>query len=91
METLTREAGFREAHHVAPAELTTTILWPNCVADAWLLHDPTLGLDKSGAARVGYQATDISGGFNNMPDPTMTPCIVGKDMTLARMALMPAL
>jgi hypothetical protein len=23
------------------------------------------------------------------PDPTMTPCIVGKDMTLARMATLP--
>jgi hypothetical protein len=66
----------------------TIILWPNCVADAWLLHDPKLVLAADGSARVGYQASDISGGINNMPDPTMTPCVVGKDMTFGRLALM---
>jgi hypothetical protein len=69
----------------------TIILWPNCIADAWLLHDPTITLTADGAARVGYMATDISGGFNPNPDPTMTPCLAGKDLTLGRMALMPAL
>jgi hypothetical protein len=69
----------------------TIILWPNCIADAWVLHDPTIALTADGSARVGYVATDISGGFNPKPDPTMTPCLAGKDMTLGRMALMPAL
>ena len=69
----------------------TIILWPNCVADAWYLHDPTLTLTADGSLRVGYMATDVSGGINNKPDPTMTPCLLGKDMTLARMASLPAL
>jgi len=68
----------------------TIILWPNCVADAWFLHDPTLALTADGSARVGYMASDVSGGWNNMPDPTMTPCLIGKDMTFARMASLPA-
>ncbi|HKU40116.1 MAG TPA: hypothetical protein VJR89_18280 [Polyangiales bacterium] len=68
----------------------TTILWPNCVADSWFLHDPTIALAADGSVRVGYMATDASGGWNNMPDPTMSPCVVGKDMVLARMALLPA-
>lgn len=69
----------------------TIILWPNCIADAWLLHDPTLTLAADGSARVGYTATDVSGGFNPKPDPTMTPCLAGKDMTLARMTVLPAI
>ncbi|HKP63162.1 MAG TPA: hypothetical protein VJV78_40775 [Polyangiales bacterium] len=75
------------------SELTpdTIILWPNCVADAWLLHDPKLVLAADGSARVGYQATDVSGGFNTMPDPTKPACLVGKDMTFGRLALMPSL
>lgn len=90
---LTQSATWDLAKVEFASDLTrdTIILWPNCVADAWLLHDPTITLTADGSARVGYMATDISGGFNTMPDPTMTPCIVGKDMTLGRMALMPAL
>jgi hypothetical protein len=65
------------------------ILWPNCTIDAWLLHDPALALANDGSVRVAYQATDISGGFTTT-DPTMPACVAGKDMTLSRMAVVPA-
>lgn len=67
----------------------TAIFWPNCSYATWQLHDPRLVLTADGSARVGYEASDISGGFPTM-DPSMTPCSAGKDMTMARMALMPA-
>ncbi|HKP63977.1 MAG TPA: hypothetical protein VJV78_44890 [Polyangiales bacterium] len=65
------------------------ILWPNCTLDAWLLHDPSLALATDGSVRVAYQATDISGGFRTV-DPTKPACVAGKDMTLSRMAVVPA-
>jgi hypothetical protein len=64
------------------------ILWPNCTVDAWVLHDPSLALLPDGGVRVGYQATDISGVPAQTQDPTKPPCLAGKDMTLARMALL---
>jgi hypothetical protein len=66
-----------------------TILWPNCSYGVWQLHDPSIALTARGAARVGYEASDLSGGWKTQ-DPSMTPCSAGKDMTLARMALLPA-
>jgi hypothetical protein len=63
------------------------ILWPNCSVDAWLLHDPSLTLLPDGSARVGYQATDISGGFTTS-DPTQPACVAGKDMTLSRLSVL---
>jgi hypothetical protein len=63
------------------------ILWPNCSIDAWMLHNPTLALATDGAVRVGYQATDLSGGVKTI-DPTKPACVAGKDMTLSRMALL---
>lgn len=65
------------------------ILWPNCTVDAWILHDPSLALASDGSVRVGYQATDLSGGVKTI-DPTMPACVAGKDMTLSRMALLGA-
>jgi hypothetical protein len=64
-------------------------LWPNCSVDAWILHDPTLALALDGAVRVGYEATDLSGGVATI-DPTKPACIAGKDMTLSRLAMLPA-
>lgn len=66
------------------------ILWPNCTVDAWVLHDPSFVLLPSGALRVGYEATDISGVPASTQDPTKPACLAGKDMTLARMALLPS-
>jgi hypothetical protein len=63
------------------------ILWPNCTVDAWILHDPSLALAPDGSARVGYQATDLSGG-TTVTDPSAPRCVAGKDMTLSRMSLM---
>jgi hypothetical protein len=65
------------------------ILWPNCTIDAWVLHDPTVAVAADGSVRVGYQATDLSGGVTTI-DPTKPACVAGKDMTLSRMALLPA-
>jgi hypothetical protein len=65
------------------------ILWENCSIDAWVLHDPTLALASDGSVRVGYQATDLSGGITTL-DRTKPACIAGKDMTLSRMAMLPA-
>jgi hypothetical protein len=69
-------------------EPDATILWPNCSYGTWQLHDPTIVLTPSGSARVGYEASDVSGGWTTL-DVTKQPCLAGKDMTLARMALMP--
>lgn len=63
------------------------ILWPNCTIDAWMLHDPSLAIALDGTVRVGYQATDISGG-TTVVDPSAPRCVAGKDMTLSRMSLM---
>lgn len=65
------------------------ILWPNCTIDAWILHKPSLSLARNGAVHVGYQATDLSGGVK-VTDPNMPGCVAGKDMTLSRMAVVPA-
>lgn len=65
------------------------ILWPNCTIDAWILHKPSLALARNGGVHVGYQATDLSGGVK-VVDPKMPSCVAGKDMTLSRMALVPA-
>ncbi|MEZ4439842.1 MAG: hypothetical protein R3B72_12175 [Polyangiaceae bacterium] len=66
-------------------------LYPNCTVAAWFLHSPSLALTPSGLPRVGYQARDISGGWNN-PDPVNTPdCVAGTDMTWSRLTTMSAL
>jgi hypothetical protein len=65
------------------------ILWPNCTIDAWVLHDPSLALGANGSVRVGYQATDLSGGVTTQ-DPTKPACVAGTDMTLSRMTLLPS-
>ena len=65
-------------------------LYANCTVGAWFLHSPSLVLTKEGRPRVGYQARDISGGWNN-PTPSTTPdCKAGTDLTWSRMAVMPA-
>jgi hypothetical protein len=73
---------------MAPDEI---FLWENCDVAAWFLHAPSLALTPDGEPRVGYQARDISGGWNN-PDPTtMHDCVAGTDMTWSRVAEMDAL
>ena len=65
-------------------------LYENCTVGAWFLHSPSLALTKEGRPRVGYQARDISGGFDN-PDPATKPdCVAGTDMTWSRLAVMPS-
>jgi hypothetical protein len=64
------------------------ILYPNCTVSAWFLHSPSIALTAEGSPRVGYQARDVSGGFDR-PDPTRPRCRAGTDMTLSRLALMP--
>lgn len=61
------------------------ILWPNCNVDAWFLHSPNLVLTQDGNPRVGYQATDLSGGGVPMPDPGQSPCLAGIDLTWTRL------
>lgn len=63
------------------------ILYPNCTVDAWFLHNPSLALTSEGKARIGYQASDVSGGWER-PDPTKPDCAAGADMTLSRLAVM---
>lgn len=66
-------------------------LWENCDVAAWFLHSPSIALDADGTPRVGYQARDISGGWDN-PDPANTPdCVAGTDMTWSRLAVMTSL
>ena len=61
-------------------------LWPNCTVAAWFLHSPTVAIGSTGVLHVGYQARDITGGWNN-PDPSHTPdCVAGTDMTWSRVA-----
>ena len=64
-------------------------LWPNCTVGAWFLHEPSLALAPDGSVRVGYEATDISGGVTTV-DPTQPKCVAGKDMTMSRMTLLGA-
>ncbi|MBX7084446.1 MAG: hypothetical protein K1X88_34890 [Nannocystaceae bacterium] len=65
-------------------------LWENCDVGAWFLHSPSLALTSGGAAFVGYQARDISGGWDN-PDPDhLHDCEAGTDMTWSRVTRMPA-
>lgn len=64
------------------------ILWPNCTVDVWILNTPSLALAADGSVRVGYQATDLSGGVRTI-DPNMPACVAGKDMVLSRMAIVP--
>jgi hypothetical protein len=72
---------------MAPDEI---FLWENCDVGAWFLHGPSLALAADGTALVGYQARDISGGWDN-PDPDHTAdCVAGTDMTWSRVAKMPA-
>lgn len=68
----------------------TIFLEPNCTVGAWFLHDPSIALTPAGQPRVGYQARDLSGGWQN-PDPTKPRCTAGTDMTWARLAIMPSL
>ena len=65
------------------------ILWPNCTVAAWMLHQPSLALGRDGSVKVGYQATDLSGGVQVI-DPTKPACVAGKDMTLSRMTMLAA-
>lgn len=62
----------------------------NCTIAAWFLHSPSLALTKSGAPRVGYQARDISGGFDK-PEEEKPDCEAGTDMTWTRLAVMGSL
>lgn len=62
--------------------------YANCSVSAWFLHGPSLALDANGAPRVGYQARDISGGWQTPSDPTQSPCVAGTDMTWTRLAVM---
>lgn len=62
----------------------------NCTVGAWFLHSPSLALSKTGAPRVGYQARDISGGWEN-PDQDKPDCVAGTDMTWSRLAIMDVL
>lgn len=63
-------------------------LYENCTVGAWFLHSPSIALTNPGKARVGYQARDISGGWES-PDPaTKADCRAGTDMTWSRLAVM---
>lgn len=85
-----------EGWNVAPVELSGQMdpddifLEHNCTVAAWFLHSPSVAITQSGAVRVGYQARDISGGFEN-PDEEKPDCEAGTDMTWSRLALMGAL
>lgn len=62
----------------------------NCTVGAWFLHSPSIALTPDGLPRVGYQARDISGGFDH-PDNPNTDCVAGTDMTWSRMAVLSGL
>ncbi len=68
----------------------TIFLEENCTVGAWFLHSPSIALGPSGAPRVGYQARDISGGWDN-PDEDKPDCRAGTDMTWSRLAMMGAI
>jgi hypothetical protein len=63
-------------------------LYANCNVAAWFLQDPSLALTADGRAIVGYQARDISGGWQPPADPKKPRCRAGTDMTWARMAVL---
>ncbi|HVJ91193.1 MAG TPA: hypothetical protein VM580_15425 [Labilithrix sp.] len=63
-------------------------LYENCTVGAWFLHSPSIALTASGEPRVGYQARDISGGWNK-PNPQKADCVAGTDMTWSRLAFLP--
>ncbi len=66
-------------------------LYDNCDVGAWFLHSPSIALAPDGSPRVGYQARDISGGWDN-PDPYhLADCVAGTDMTWSRLAVMGSL
>jgi hypothetical protein len=62
----------------------------NCTVAAWFLHSPSIALTESGAPRVGYQARDISGGWEN-PNEEKPDCEAGTDMTWSRLSMMSSL
>jgi hypothetical protein len=64
-------------------------LWENCTVAAWFLHSPSVALTRDGKPRIGYQARDISGGYD-LPDPTAPGCVAGTDMTWSRVAFLPS-
>ena len=68
----------------------TIFLEENCTVGAWFLHSPSIALGPSGAPRVGYQARDISGGWDN-PDEAKPDCVAGTDMTWSRLAMLGAI
>jgi hypothetical protein len=53
------------------------IPYPYCSYGMWFLRQPSLSIAPDGLPRIGYQARDISGGY----DPR---CPAGVDMTLSR-------
>ncbi|NUO54770.1 MAG: hypothetical protein HOV80_38505 [Polyangiaceae bacterium] len=59
----------------------------NCNVAAWFLHSPSVAIGPSDMPRVGYQARDISGGWEN-PNEDKPDCEAGTDMTWSRLALM---
>lgn len=87
-------AGPEASWDLTPVELSSSmppdeiLPYPNCTVSAWFLHSPSLALDAAGAPRVGYQARDISGGWETPTDPTESPCVAGTDMTWSRLAVM---
>lgn len=84
------------AWDVAKVELSgemdpdTIFLEENCHVAAWFLHTPSIALSEGGAPRVGYQARDISGGWDN-PDHDEPDCVAGTDMTWSRFAQLSAM
>ncbi len=82
------EWGLEKVEAGGEMEPDAIFLWENCDVGAWFLHAPSLALAPGGTAMVGYQARDISGGWDN-PDPTtMHDCVAGTDMTWSRVATM---
>jgi hypothetical protein len=80
--------GLRQVELASDLPKDDLILWPNCTIDAWILNTPSLALSPDGkSARVGYVATDLSGGVRTI-DPTKPSCLAGKDMVLSRMAVL---
>jgi hypothetical protein len=80
--------GLTKVEYGGEMDPDTIYLWPNCIVSAWFLHSPSLTLTPSGRAIVGYQARDISGGWQN-PDPHNTPdCVAGTDMTWSRVTIL---
>jgi hypothetical protein len=80
--------GLEKVEYSGEMDPDTIFLWPNCIDGAWFLHSPSIALGPSGKTIVGYQARDISGGWEN-PDPHETPdCVAGTDMTWSRVTIL---